>query len=57
MTTSKNNENTSTATMVEQLQTAVNNILSTLDQEREREIITRRFGLLERRETLEQMGE
>lgn len=57
MTTSKNNENTSTATMVEQLQTAVNNILSTLDQEREREIITRRFGLLERRETLEQIGE
>ena len=39
------------------LQTAVNDILSVIDQDREREIITRRFGLTDRRETLEQIGE
>lgn len=39
------------------LKTAVNDILNVIDQEREREIITRRFGLLDRRETLEQIGE
>lgn len=39
------------------LQTAVTDILSVIDQEREREIITRRFGLTDRRETLEQIGE
>ncbi len=39
------------------LQNAVNEILSVIDQEREREIITRRFGLFDRRETLEQIGE
>jgi len=38
-------------------QTAVTDILATIDQEREREIITRRFGLYDRRETLEQIGE
>lgn len=32
-------------------------ILNTIDREREREIISRRFGLFERRETLEQIGE
>ena len=32
-------------------------ILQTLEQEREREIISRRFGLYDRRETLEQIGE
>lgn len=32
-------------------------ILSTIDREREREIISRRFGLFDRRETLEQIGE
>lgn len=32
-------------------------ILSSVDQEREREIITRRFGLYDRKETLEQIGE
>ncbi|MBM3210228.1 hypothetical protein FJZ39_02725 [Candidatus Saccharibacteria bacterium] len=32
-------------------------ILSTIDQEREKEIITRRFGLYDRKETLEQIGE
>ena len=36
---------------------AVEAILSAVDQEREREIITRRFGLYDRKETLEQIGE
>lgn len=39
------------------LKTAVKNILNVIEQEREREIITRRFGLFDRRETLEQIGE
>jgi predicted Zn-ribbon and HTH transcriptional regulator/DNA-binding CsgD family transcriptional regulator len=37
--------------------TGVADILAIIDQEREREIITRRFGLYDRRETLEQIGE
>ncbi len=32
-------------------------VLGAIDQEREREIITRRFGLYDRKETLEQIGE
>lgn len=39
------------------LKAIVKDILSVVDQEREREIITRRFGLYDRRETLEQIGE
>lgn len=39
------------------LKSGVNSILATIEQEREREIITRRFGLYDRRETLEQIGE
>jgi hypothetical protein len=39
------------------LKSAVNDILEIIEQEREREIITRRFGLFDRRETLEQIGE
>lgn len=39
------------------LKAGVTDILNLIDQEREREIITRRFGLYERRETLEQIGE
>lgn len=39
------------------LESITNDILSIIDQEREREIITRRFGLFDRRETLEQIGE
>jgi hypothetical protein len=35
----------------------VNDILATIDREREREIVSRRFGLFDRRETLEQIGE
>ena len=39
------------------LKKAIEDILRVIEQEREREIITRRFGLFERRETLEQIGE
>ncbi|MES2876288.1 MAG: sigma factor-like helix-turn-helix DNA-binding protein [Patescibacteria group bacterium] len=39
------------------LSTAVNDILGVIEQDREREIITRRFGLYDRKETLEQIGE
>ncbi len=39
------------------LKNAVNDILEVIEQEREREIVTRRFGLFDRRETLEQIGE
>jgi len=49
-------ENTQ-ATTSSVLQKAVTDILEVIDQEREREIITRRFGLFDRRETLEQIGE
>lgn len=35
----------------------ITDILGTIDREREREIIARRFGLFDRRETLEQIGE
>lgn len=39
------------------IKAAVSAIIDSIDQEREREIITRRFGLYDRRETLEQIGE
>lgn len=39
------------------LESVIKDILSNVDQEREREIITRRFGLYDRKETLEQIGE
>lgn len=48
------NEQKDTATI---FKTAVKEILETIEQEREREIITRRFGLFDRKETLEQIGE
>ncbi len=35
----------------------INKILGQIDKEREREIISRRFGLFDRKETLEQIGE
>ena len=35
----------------------VADVLATIEREREREIIARRFGLFDRRETLEQIGE
>lgn len=40
-----------------ELKEAVESVLANIEQEREREIITRRFGLTDRRETLEQIGE
>src|SRR5688572_6843323 len=36
---------------------AAKDIIETIERDREREIITRRFGLYDRRETLEQIGE
>jgi DNA-binding phage protein len=39
------------------LANTVQDILNTIEREREREIIARRFGLFDRRETLEQIGE
>lgn len=49
----------SAATEVQTVQTEqlVSDILATIDREREREIIARRFGLFDRKETLEQIGE
>lgn len=41
----------------ETLKNAINDILAVIEHDREREIITRRFGLFDRRETLEQIGE
>src|SRR3954471_4519051 len=35
----------------------VKDILNTIEREREREIVSRRFGLFDRKETLEQIGE
>lgn len=51
---SENAQQKDTTTVLKQ---AVQDILATIDQQREREIITRRFGLYERKETLEQIGE
>lgn len=39
------------------IKSVVQNILEGIDREREREIISRRFGLYDRKETLEQIGE
>jgi hypothetical protein len=39
------------------IEQAVTDILGTIEREREREIVSRRFGLFDRRETLEQIGE
>lgn len=40
-----------------QIETIITDILGTIDREREREIISRRYGLFDRKETLEQIGE
>ena len=45
---------TATTLHTEQL---VNDTLATIEREREREIVSRRFGLFDRKETLEQIGE
>ena len=39
------------------IEAAVQDILNSIEREREREIVSRRFGLYDRRETLEQIGE
>jgi len=39
------------------LEKAAERVLASIDREREREIISRRFGLTDRKETLEQIGE
>ncbi len=39
------------------LQPIVSDVLNTIERDREREIIARRFGLFDRKETLEQIGE
>lgn len=39
------------------LEATIDSILGTIDREREREIVSRRFGLFDRKETLEQIGE
>jgi hypothetical protein len=39
------------------LDKVVSDVLGTIEREREREIVSRRFGLYDRRETLEQIGE
>jgi DNA-binding CsgD family transcriptional regulator len=40
-----------------QVEPIVNDVLGAIDREREREIISRRYGLFDRKETLEQIGE
>ncbi len=45
------------ATKALQTEDIVGGILGVIDRDREREIISRRFGLYERKETLEQIGE
>lgn len=45
------------ATTYLNVEDVVNDILQTIDREREREIIARRYGLFDRKETLEQIGE
>lgn len=47
-------ESTATKLQTEQL---IADILGTIEREREREIVARRFGLFDRKETLEQIGE
>ena len=47
----------STEKAVIDLKVAVKDILGTIEREREREIVARRFGLYDRKETLEQIGE
>lgn len=39
------------------IESIINDILNTIDRDREREIVARRFGLFDRKETLEQIGE
>jgi hypothetical protein len=50
-------EETTTKDTTATLKEAVTDILGVIEQDREKEIITRRFGLFDRKETLEQIGE
>jgi hypothetical protein len=47
----------STATVELSTEELVNSVLTSIEREREREIVARRFGLFDRKETLEQIGE
>lgn len=48
---------TTTAKTTPDLETALKGVLNSIEREREREIVARRFGLYDRKETLEQIGE
>src|SRR5271154_5887947 len=48
---------TKPATSIINVEQSITDILGTIEREREREIVARRFGLFDRRETLEQIGE
>lgn len=48
---------TEQASPTSELKSTVDDILKVIGQDREREIVTRRFGLFDRKETLEQIGE
>lgn len=50
-------EETNQLDMTSSLKKAVDDVLGVIEQDREREIISRRFGLFDRKETLEQIGE
>lgn len=50
-------EETAKTSTASELKQAVTDILGVIEQDREKEIITRRFGLTDRKETLEQIGE
>lgn len=50
-------DDTAQTNTIEAINTAIKDALNAIDQEREREIISRRFGLFDRKETLEQIGE
>lgn len=40
-----------------EVESVINDVLASIEREREREIISRRYGLFDRKETLEQIGE
>ena len=48
---------TAESTKAFELEATLKGVLQTIEREREREIISRRFGLFDRKETLEQIGE
>ncbi len=50
-------DQTAQADTTTDLKRAVDDILDVIEQDREKEIVTRRFGLYDRKETLEQIGE